>query len=140
MSSCNHKMTEKLVFGDCEVHGMYEFKLKFCSICGMTEGEIELKAENEELKKLADHGNGEVLLGWMDAHRKSMDNLEESERKVMELEKELDLIKKVAIHNNEGNCIIPSDILRRSKGNEQETIPIRYHLKDRATQALQWMS
>lgn len=29
-----------------------------------------------ELKKLSSHNNGEILLGWMDAHRKAMDRVE----------------------------------------------------------------
>ena len=43
------------------------------------------EAQIEELKKLSSHGNGEILLGWMDAHKKAMDRLEkaEAERDVM---------------------------------------------------------
>lgn len=43
------------------------------------------EAERDELKKLSSHGNGEILLGWMDAHRKAMDQLgkAEAERDVM---------------------------------------------------------
>lgn len=56
MSNCNHKMTYETLFGDCDTHGEheYEFRFNFCSICGMTESEIELKAENEELKLVVD--------------------------------------------------------------------------------------
>lgn len=43
------------------------------------------EAERDELKKLSSHGNGEISLGWMDAHRKAMDQLEkaETERDIM---------------------------------------------------------
>jgi hypothetical protein len=37
------------------------------------------EAERDEFKKLSSHGNGEILLGWMDAHKKAMDRLEEAE-------------------------------------------------------------
>jgi hypothetical protein len=37
------------------------------------------EAERDELKKLSSHGNGEILLGWMDAHKKAMDRLEKAE-------------------------------------------------------------
>jgi hypothetical protein len=41
-----------------------------------------LKDQVAELKKLSSHNNGEVLLGWMDAHRKAMDQLEKAEAKI----------------------------------------------------------
>ena len=53
--------------------------------------ECELRAEKaeariKELKKLSSHGNGEVLLGWMDAHKKAMDKLEKAEARIKALE------------------------------------------------------
>jgi hypothetical protein len=41
-----------------------------------------LKAQVAELTRLSSHGNGEILLGWMDAHKKAMDRLEEAEAKI----------------------------------------------------------
>lgn len=36
----------------------------------------QAESKVEELKKLSSHNNGEILLGWMDAHRKAMDRVE----------------------------------------------------------------
>ena len=46
----------------------------------------ELESKIEELKKLSIHDNGEILLGWMDAHRKAMDKLETCEARIKGLE------------------------------------------------------
>ena len=46
----------------------------------------QAESKVEELKKLSSHNNGEILLGWMDAHRKAMDQLEKAEAKIKELE------------------------------------------------------
>jgi hypothetical protein len=43
------------------------------------------EAERDELKKLSSHGNGEILLGWMDAHRKAMDRIKVLETALVEL-------------------------------------------------------
>jgi hypothetical protein len=43
------------------------------------------EAERDELKKLSSHGNGEILLGWMDAHRKAMDRIKALETALAEL-------------------------------------------------------
>ena len=49
------------------------------------------EARVEELTKLTEHGNGAILLGWLEAHGKAMDNLEKAEERVKELERKLKL-------------------------------------------------
>ena len=44
-------------------------------------GAYKAEKERDELKKIISHGNGEILLGWMDAHRKAMDRLDKAEEK-----------------------------------------------------------
>ena len=56
------------------------------------------EAERDELKKLSSHGNGEILLGWMDAHRKAMDKLEKAEDRVKRLEGQLAMIGQIESH------------------------------------------
>jgi hypothetical protein len=48
MSECDHEMTSQTLWGDSS-EGGYEFKYDFCSICGSTQSEIDLKKERDEL-------------------------------------------------------------------------------------------
>ena len=50
------------------------------------------EAERDELKKLSSHGNGEILLGWMNAHKKAMDRLEKAEASVANLMRAINLL------------------------------------------------
>jgi len=77
-----HNTVGDASFHDAEFH--YE---KFVKDKTVRKDEILLlksrveKAEAQvaELKKLSSHGNGEILLGWMNAHKKAMDRLEKAE-------------------------------------------------------------
>ena len=65
----------------CEICG-YHLDMH-SDLCERMQKEIaraeKAEAERDELKKLSSHGNGEILLGWMDAHKKAMDKLEKAE-------------------------------------------------------------
>lgn len=63
---------------------------------GHAETESDLLTEIRELTGMSDHGNGELLLGWMDAHSKACDRADAAEAKLVEVEEKNKRLKKSA--------------------------------------------
>ncbi len=68
-----------------------------------------LEAKVAELSRLAEYGNGPVLLGWMDAHSKAMDKLCALEREFRNLQKSYQYLNnrnlklEALVHDEHGN-------------------------------------
>jgi uncharacterized protein YllA (UPF0747 family) len=74
----------------CPDHALCEgITCPYCVIVRQNEQLREIAELNEELTRAINHGNGEVIRGWMQAHGKAMDKLEEAEEKIKELERKL---------------------------------------------------
>jgi hypothetical protein len=94
---------------DLRWHVMDGYREYFKKFHEQRERAERAEAKIEELKKLSSHGNGEILLGWMDAHRKAMDRLEKAEARTKAFEQwaqcMVDVITDLELHEESDKAL-----------------------------------